>query len=539
MTNDTDPDTDPDFEECRPHFDAFRDEDDMITLDTYSTLAGKSHLSSQRRSDIRREESRQSTWKSQFVLEQVEETILDRSRPSDEITRIDSLVASLNYEQDDTDEEDDDSTNVVPTVVAADRLPKSSNNAQNATDANIPTGSSRHLESNAMASFHRPSHIVVDTSSPAHTNLTMDATMMNDNIALFSVLGDDDDNISIMTPILDRYRLDVDDDCSIGVKVVPNTRGLHSRNTKQSFCASTTRIAAKSTLPTVYSGEKPIASTPVANLSSGFFPIQDMYSPASLPAGLPGSVSARKKTLYRKTPHPKKKVSHQNWTEQDENEHPNMATSTMSLEHSVSTSKSPFASISIPPLRSPKTPSAFRPFSMPGSSGTTATIPRTPLTPAFVEKHTLPSYAEPYVLHTATDSTFEDEHSAANAAAASTSRKCHARQSRSPLPVRKGKWMEDITMAEYDGAPRVVRMQVAHDEANKAVGALQDFLGKLAPDQNSLSFTEQQAYEVLGECFSTDRKSKSVLMSLCHFRRLLMHRDERQVRLFSVNQFED
>ena len=76
------------------------------------------------------------------------------------------------------------------------------------------------------SSKYRLSHI-------AHTNITMDVTMMNATAASVSILGNDD-NSSTVTPILDRYRLDPDDN-SIDIKVVPNRRGATRREGRTTF----------------------------------------------------------------------------------------------------------------------------------------------------------------------------------------------------------------------------------------------------------------------------------------------------------------
>ena len=95
-------------------------------------------------------------------------------------------------------------------------------------------------------------------------------------------------------------------------------------------------------------------------------------------------------------------------------------------------------------------------------------------------------------------------------------------------------------MAEYDKAPRVVQMQVRRDEANCALEALEDFLtARLhVNNETDLEFTEKQGYEVLQKLLESEQKSKSVLMSLCHWRRLLMFRDRTHGMVFRVNQFE-
>ena len=111
-----------------------------------------------------------------------------------------------------------------------------------------------------------------------------------------------------------------------------------------------------------------------------------------------------------------------------------------------------------------------------------------------------------------------------------------------------GKWMEKITMAEYDRAPRVVKTQVTRDEANMALNMIESFLTTSLQSQSlaTLEFTEQQGYKILKRLFLSDdkrtvnseQKCKTVLMSLCHWRRLLLFRDAEHGMIFAVNQFE-
>jgi hypothetical protein len=321
----------------------------------------------------------------------------------------------------------------------------------------------------------------------------MDATMMNDTLISMSMLADDD-NSSTVTPILDRYRLDADDN-SIGIKVVPNRRGMHGRGSKQ---------IVSETIPEV--------NTPS--------PREEFRSPT----GLPGTVSARKKK-YRKTPFPKRKQrdddSIQTW---DENDDPNIKAEIASTKP-----RSTLGSISVPPLRPRSlelrrttretTPAMSRQFSLPGKSSRTTFM--TPLSDALVAEHIDSSHSETEMVKTSErQSTMADQNVTSES-------------------VRMGKWMEQITMAEYDRAPRVVKMQVQRDEANDSLNAIEDFLtSNLQQNQISLEFTEKQGHEVLGDQTGTEQKTKSVLMSLCHWRRLLMFRDSVHGMVFAVNQFE-
>ena len=177
-----------------------------------------------------------------------------------------------------------------------------------------------------------PTHITVDNAaqSPAHTNITMDATMMNDTIisgmATMILDADDDENGSVMTPVLDRYRLDPDDN-SIGVKVVPNQRGMHNLHNRY-------------TRPTLPDVSERITTNEFYEDKDGF----------TSPKGLPGSVAARKTKQYRKTPYPKKQLERNMEDENYPNTTPAHVFSPASSTSSFDASN-PESSFSVPPLR--------------------------------------------------------------------------------------------------------------------------------------------------------------------------------------------
>lgn len=510
----------------------------MITLDSKSTVAAapkrtNTCLQDERSSFFARMES---------MLEHVEESILE-SRPSDEIDQqrksndarksfdtksMDefSLNRLRTHDTEEDDEEvtgSDDSTNVAATVVANDRMGPRNELIRPPE----PVPFHHRLEelhdvhvTRPVACMQRPTHIMVDSAaaSPAHTNLTMDATMMNmnDTMASFNIAGDDDNSstMTTMTPILDRYRLDPDDN-SIGVKVVPNQRRSH-RASSQNYSKSQQRTTLLPTvysiekqereqptpLPTVYSTCKQDLSTPSTPFSSQRHAIS---TPMSLPAGLPSSVSARKK--YRKTPHPKKNLGREldeDSTQDEENRHPNQ------VRFPSRNVKTPLPFITVPPLRSrsfeprknalqKQTSASSRATSLPVGTGRS----QTPLTDAFAERHLSTS-----------------SHSKADM----------------PTRSHSGKGIEKISLVEYEGAPRVVSMQVTRDEVNAAVSALEDYFFK-TPDfetNEALEVTENQAYQVVGG--ESERKAKSILMSLCHWRRLLMYRNPQHGMVFAINQ---
>ena len=345
------------------NFEGFGEEDDMITLGSHSTVAAKSQTSSSVPVQNPKEERDQFIARMESMLEKVEESIME-SRPSDEIDE--SINSSFSVGQGpfqsqvEEDIDDDDSTNVVATQVASEtREEKSVREGERA--GQLPYNKILSDPQTKMNLFQRPTHIVVDTglASPAHTNITMDATMLNDTLASTSIL-DDGDNLSTITPILDRYRLDPDDN-SVGVKVVPNKRGMHTRLSK-----------------------------PVPEVQESLS--QEYHSPRDTfrsPKVLPGSVSARKKK-YRKTPFPRKQLDDGDIEPWDENTDPNLQPKFMSPK------TAPMSAISIPPLRPrsmelrkslPRKRTSTRTHqSLPGQSTS-----RTPLSDAFVAKHMSPT----------------------------------------------------------------------------------------------------------------------------------------------------
>jgi hypothetical protein len=69
---------------------------------------------------------------------------------------------------------------------------------------------------------------------------------------------------------------------------------------------------------------------------------------------------------------------------------------------------------------------------------------------------------------------------------------------------------------------------------------LEDFLTSNLQQNNQtgLEFSEKQGYQILGKLLGTEQKNKSVLMSLCHWRTLLMFRGHTHGMVFAVNRFE-
>jgi hypothetical protein len=509
--------------DSRHDFDnAFRDEDDMITLDTQSTLAGLSLQGLQRQADAIFHEADRAEWRLQKTLEQVEESILE-SRPSDEANSCASshsvetsfdVRSSTKNDGEETLGDDDESTNMVATVVAQDRRVTSRSTPQAANG-----NSYNHSGVTNPATSGRPMHVLVDNSapSPSHTLLTMDGTMlndtwMNDSMGVLSVLVDDDVS-STMTPILDRYRL-VPDDGSLGIKVVPNKRGNHKKKSLLKSRSSFDMQDVKYVLPTVYSGQKEMLSTPMS---------------------LPGSVSARKKKNFRKTPHPhKKEVGKIDYPyAEEENDEPNVSRPLYSKPSYESKKDNSLPSSSVPPLRQR---SLELRSSLPATPQNTSLMqPQSqPFTPLESSKSRTSQVALASISRASANERSGERFQSSESQPRHLTREFHGTRA-----VHTGKWIEKITMAEYEVAPQAVRQQVSRDEVNEAAEVLDHFLrASLLEDKKPVEFTEAQAYEVLGDYLDTAQKNKSVLLSLCHWRRLLMYRDSIHGMSFVVNQFE-
>ncbi|CAJ1945654.1 unnamed protein product [Cylindrotheca closterium] len=487
----------------RMNFEGFQDEDDMITLDTHRS--GKSPTANRSKS-YGSSFARDSKGHHQFInemesmLDKVEESILE-GRPSDEVTLQVNRRATNELQDSSSSEGDvsasDDSTDVIATQVA-------STTRRRQADAHQLNGAPK-------VAPQRPTQILFDNDapSPAHTNLTLDATMMNDTM-VSTVLFQDDDNTSVMTPILDRYRLDADDN-SVGVKVVPNKRGTSSRLRKP--------------LEDVAEEQTPMAS----NHTNTFIKEGDFMSPK----GLPGTISARKKKQYRKTPLPKRTLHNDDTmdTTMDENDDPNLPiihSSPSVVNASPRASSSTLGSFTLPPLR--QSSLDMRRNEILPSSSSSSTVLK-----VFNEIKGNPksTYSGRSRADTSVSRDIVDNHQV------SSTSESRPRQSErfEHESVQMTKWMEHITMAEYDVAPRIVQVQVRRDEANKAIDLLEDFFTTHLQGNptSALEFGEQQGYGILGNSFNTAHKCKSILMSLCHFRRLLMHRDEEMH--FTINQF--
>ncbi|KAL3925615.1 MAG: hypothetical protein SGILL_000289 [Bacillariaceae sp.] len=608
----------------------FRDDDDMITLDTQSTMTKPN--SSPVRYDQTQAESEEGSIhffaRMEGMLERVEERIMEDqspqryryreepSRPSDELkaslpkqqsrlnkspktrsassrrpqafhderTSLSSKSqyhdASYRSSSDDDDDGnqwnnnetfDDDSTNVIATQVAERRVAEKENK-----HATVP--SQDFKKPHPLNTFQqRPTHIVVDTSvpSPAHTNITMDATMMNETHA--SLMGFDDDNdmnsrtsksrttkagsgydpnndldnISTVTPVLDRYRLDPDDDNSIGVRVVPNQRRSHHNGTP--FEKNAVNQPKQRSQPLLKSLPKP--KTPKQTTSLPSFSANDFLSPkvsGTLGGFTPTNCTQQNKKLYRKTPFPKQKPSlddsEANTPLFNENEHPNISTGSSGA---VSPEKFQSMSMAVPPLR----PQSLETRRVVGSA--TSDVPPQRSFPAFRTDKSVTKERESFDMaprntleESATidhiDKTIEriDQELAAglnqdeDSVARSSGRvdpigKSFLNQVKSmpkPDKISKTKRVKQITASEFEAAPQVVKTRVSIDAVNAALDRLQEY----GIFDSSVEFSENRGHEILQSLSGNEFKSKTILISLCQWQRLSMRKVEGTM-MFVVN----
>jgi hypothetical protein len=544
----------------------------MITLDTTMTKNNTLSFSVDERSQF--------FARMEGILERVEETILEESgSPTAYIKNEDESrysrhrqTASLLSTQSGDDEDEQrsmassmdlsrDSTNVVATQVAG---------RVTLNDESKPFVSTENSVGNQISRSNfqqRPSHILIHTgiASPAHTNITMDATFTNEaNEASFvrgednykvnakplvrgidnRAMEEDDDNLSTVTPILDRYRLDPSDDNSIGVKVVPNKRSARRSNQRQ------TTTPRQNSLPTIAQLSPSLdyilqTRTPKGERKSNeadFTTPPMMTSERHMRSMATSSSQNRNRKVYRKTPFPNRKQvdmeeDDTNYIAADENHDPNVSTGS-----SIPDSPEPF-SISVPPLR----PSSFEPKRANETmfqSGTKRSL-------SFPEKNN-PSLGSEFP---AVSFTNEESNQIRRREEASTIQKIDETIERIDKelasPTRSGKrgpvakatvqgssefLINEITETEFESAPRIVRTNVSRDRANKALLSIHRYCSNSTASFNRLEFTEREGSDILG--FS-DQESKSVLISLCHWRRIMMKKDATQGLTFVINNREN
>jgi hypothetical protein len=607
-------------EQQQQHLHEFLDEDDMITLDTQSTMTKNNTFCSPNvtgGTSISVEERSQFFARMEGILERVEETILeecpspgtynrngDISRNFDDhqatsllftqggddyrpyqhsITSMsskDRMVTgphrhpyttfnggkSMLSENDEDSGMDlsEDSTNVVATQVAGKGTSK---------DGIMPLVSTENdiTKQNSLNIFQqRPTHILVDTgiASPAHTNITMDATFMNETSFLRGeeryeentkplVRGminydseEDDDNLSTVTPVLDRYRLDPSDDNSIGVKVVPNKRSAHRSNQKQTTTPKQGRLPTIAQLsPSLDYILKAITPKQESN-ESNFKSPPIMTSERHLRSMAANSSINQNRKVYRKTPFPKRKLVNEEEDDTsrnaaDENHNPNI-----SAGSSFPDSPEPFKynevhfSISVPPLRPGSFESkradesvlrlgAKRTLSLPGKNKShvsgefrSASFSSGASRQAYLQEET-------YTIQKIDETIERIDLELASPRRSSI----HNTGRMDPVAktIMEGSsklFVNEITESEFESAPRIVRTNVSRDRANKALHAIHRYCSESMAQFHCLEFTEKEGRRIVG---LSEQESKSILISLCHWRRLMMKKDATRGMIFAIN----
>ena len=208
------------------------------------------------------------------------------------------------------------------------------------------TGRSNNREdTNSAESLNSPSvhtvkEVIVDTSmSPSssdHVSL-LDVTLSSPSRTFVDEEHEVDNGSLLVTPVLDRYRLEPDD-TSIGIKVVPNERRAHREMPSKKIKNHLQKYALASKAQPVKPRSVPEAGQGTEALKS--------VSPY---------ITKRSRTVYRKTPHPKKGGS---FCDLDENQHPNTNEHVAAEQHtphhdvmskpSGSILRSPFSRFSLP-----------------------------------------------------------------------------------------------------------------------------------------------------------------------------------------------
>lgn len=334
------------------------------------------------------------------------------------------------------------------------------------------------------------SEVLVTTSplSAAATELTMDEAIQSVIVGSASFeRGDQYGEISMFgeaseaeTPILDRYRLEPDDN-TIGVKVVPNPRGCRRREIN------------------LLSPHRAFSAQP-----------NDSIQQSRVVPRLAEEIdSSRNKITYRKTPHPKSKhgISLEDVDEE------NVSFYAMPEKTDVFSHDSRIPLKDIDPSQA-KTPACKSKSSL-SKDERIESLSRTPLTRAWMAKYMSSSeisHLMDSMELSETQPSSQDSHGLPRERI-----HCH------DFKIRA------ITLDEYKNAARAVQMQVSADEVNVSIRLLNSLLG----ESDKMRFTEDEACAQLQQQF-TLQKSKSLLMSLCHWRRILVRltngRKEFQIR---------
>ena len=607
-------------EQRQQHLHEFLDDDDMITLDTHSTITKNRNLTSPTFGEDMSNEYQLSVEKpSQFfakmegILERVEETILDESpylrmrfktgfnSKYSNKHRLD--LALVAQEKDDfllnsTSSRSTSSREKISThshrdssrifcegkskIIGDNSMLNTSKDSANilashVTGEDVSKDGKIFLVSNEntagiqnlLDTFHQhPTRILVNTpkSSPANTNLTTDAAFGNETheksfeegeeknndakksyVRKISGYGaDDNDNLSTITPVLDRYRLDPTDDNSVGVKVVPNKRSVHHNNNKQIMTPT------RGQLPTIAQLSPSLEyilrrSSHEKNLTeSGYISPPYMSSKDHMGAPTADDSYTVERKVFRKTPYPKRKLLAMEEVGTgdsitSENDNPNNLT-LPSLPDSLQPlqKNEKYFSISVPPLR----PCSLEPAHVDESIlyGVANNIPSLPkdtrsITSRESSGTSISSGRTTQIYHkdeTDTIQKIDRTIDRIDQQLASPIRSGIG-NSGGEQKIRKrssGLFVSEITKMEFESAPRIVRANVSRDRVNQALHAIKKYCCESMTQYHNFEFTDKEGFDMVG---LSEQENKSILVSLCHWRRLTMKKDSIRGMIFVVN----
>lgn len=353
---------------------------------------------------------------------------------------------------------------------------------------------------------HSVKEVVVDTSTSSYGRDLDELTLGTElNETLVSPSKPTDKSLTV-TPVLDRYRLELGEN-SDGIKVVPNERGRDRTRRKEKD-----QVGKYSKGWAVSKNLEVATKSAEATMGANAGNFDSLVSP---------HVTRRsQKKVFRKTPHPKKTASIPP-IDEEENVDPNSMFSfdlsslglSSNLQESQTALRSPFGRSSMPSrLQSSSNDeqSLVKRFSLDDVSDSQKHRPvesKAPLTAAFIAKH-MPDDTGLIESLTTIQKASTFQHSGKN-------EKLHRIQS--------------VPLDEYERAPKVVRMQITRDEVNVGIAALNMWLSNCETSGRREivgdRVKEQVALGVLQKLF-TERKSASVLMGLCHWRRIEMRRQD-------------
>jgi hypothetical protein len=418
---------------------------------------------------------------------------------------------------------DDDSALYCPTVIATSDRPKPTYTAKDLPhslrgDDEVRAACHRTQAPPSTPMDHRlMSHIDVDMSlSPAPTVLTMDASTCGywgDQ----SLAGDEDIGsvCSEETPVLDRYRVELSPQ---GIVVMPNQRGTHSRRLHQQrslLTSATTKSVSKlppprqSHIPTSIGKSTVYRKTPYRQVRSmqpttptideneplsGGQNLLDQYDLDDDDSLLLSPVSSPKRANHSSRPVANQGGGGDVFFPLDD-------AADDSFSRSIDSDQRDYQSLSSSMLYAPAHMDVFKPTDSSGSlkSPRRHSSVMTPPTPA-----QLPiDFKSPF---------------STSGQPVPTRRRFTLTHTQSLDSLRH---IRSVSQQDYDDAPRVVQMQVTLAEVDATIQLINSSL-----DMGIVvaRFTETRAKSLLQPLGFSQRKCKTVLMSLCHWRRLIMRR---------------